>query len=184
LGGNRFTANSTPVPFEEIASPTQAEWGALLARFPNTATRGWALPNEEDNFNQLPSPILWIVSAEALGPRDLLPTAPVAAIAQSLFIVINPEYALPEGWHWLQFVTTNDPLPMSGWQANVPNIDNRGSQATPFYDVAGAAADRGGFFDLATHPLRATPTTGMRMSLLFKRFRMALAGQWGLCGRE
>jgi hypothetical protein len=78
------------------------------------------------------------------------------SIAQSLFLSYNPTGGDPaaSSIHWLQFVTTNAPL---GTRPNgTPYIDN-GGRATPFYDVAGGAADRTGFVDVVVREVASIP---------------------------
>jgi hypothetical protein len=98
----RRVASSWPNPFQDIMTPTPAEFDLLRARFPAYwATSG---PILSDNS-------LIVCAAEALGPSRQLPAAARATpgAGQSLFIKYSPHAGDPPAGrvHWLQFVTTN-----------------------------------------------------------------------------
>jgi hypothetical protein len=102
---------------------------------------------------------LAVNDAEALGPPDQT-AGSTGRVGQSLFIRYRPwEWQgdpAPDTIHWLQFATFSVPVPLPNNQtipANTLVIDNKGSQNTPFYDVAGGAAEGEGFVDVPSAQL-------------------------------
>jgi hypothetical protein len=151
--GQRQVVQSVPTTFTGILTPTQAEWDLLLPpgqppRFPGLS---WASSTQTLADNSF-----IITDAEALDPsRQTLNPRPPRAVGQSLFIRYTPNGVDPPAAsiHWLQFVTTNTAPFTTGGAAGTPGIDNEG-QNTPFYDTAGAEADRTGFCDVPSRRIQ------------------------------
>jgi hypothetical protein len=139
--GNWQVVQSSPYPFQQIATPTQAEWNALFAQSPGILWSSSALTLADNS--------LIIADAEAVGPsrQSAVNAANNPNVGQSLFLKYSPTGVDPAAAsiHWVQFVTTNTPL--GGRQAGQPYVDTP-SVTSPFYDD-GAAADGTGFADVA-----------------------------------
>lgn len=146
--GSRREVRSLPVTFEAILTESDAEWLRLLASYGPGTGYHW-----ENSNRLLAANSLIIRDAEALDPGKVRGGLP-SSVGQSLIVKYNATGIDPDPStiHWLQFVTTTTRPFATG--ANRPGsigIDNLGRN-TPFYDLAGGAADDLGFADVAFRP--------------------------------